>query len=402
MAPFGQGSEFDMEKDDFSALEIRDSGKPGGFHYFYDTKRSTLITDFVLEDRPRVSTMCQITLIKKDDGFSPRIRLWKKDKTKFAKQPAEHTVDADATTTVIKATVDTDSCHENFWKLIDFVQSFKGILLPDSVFRVVTGDSAVLAQLLQNEDRQVVLDAVQAAVGESLTERDIGIISNRKKQLAVFKSLLTDPAFFDQRRLELQKPGKQAPGDEGVWQNFFESNQWIFGYGLSLIACEALDGEKLEKFATGASIFTGAGKRSDAVMRSKGFISSLVFGEIKTPAAPLLEKEAYRKPDVYQTSRELNGAVAQVQKTAEKAIRQISADIHRLYDADGTPTDIQVSSIRPKRVVVLGNLEQLAVDGNPNPEKTSAFEHYRNSIHDVEIMTFDELYERARFIVEDV
>lgn len=61
-----------------------------------------------------------------------------------------------------------------------------------------------------------------------------------------------------------------------------------------------------------------------------------------------------------------------------------------------------MSSIRPKQVVVLGNLEQLAVDGNPNPEKTSAFELYRNSIHEVEIITFDELYERARFIVEDV
>ncbi len=94
----------------------------------------------------------------------------------------------------------------------------------------------------------------------------------------------------------MQKPGKQPPGDEGVWQNFFENNQWIFGYGLSLIACEALDGEKLEKITTGANIFTGAGERSDAVMRSNGFINSLVFGEIKTPAAPLLEKEAYRKP----------------------------------------------------------------------------------------------------------
>lgn len=402
MAAFAQGSEFHMEKDDFSALEIRDSGQSGGFHYFFDTKRNALITDFILEDRPRVSTLCQITLIKKNDGFSPRIRLWKKDKTKLGKQPVDHITEANDATKIIKATVDTESCHENFWKLIDFIQSFKGITLPDSVFRVVSGDSAVLAQLLENEDRQVVLDAVQAAVGESLTERDIGIISNRKKQLAIFKSLLTDPDFFEKRRLELQKPGKRPPGDESVWQQFFEQNQWIFGYGLSLIACESLDGEKLERITTGANIFTGAGKRSDAVMRSKGFISSLVFGEIKTPTAPLLDKEVYRPPDVYQTSREVNGAVAQVQKTAEKAIRQLSYDIHRLYEDDGTPTDIQVSSIRPKRVVVIGDLRQLAVAGNPNPEKTSTFELYRNSIHDVEIITFDELYERARFIVEDV
>lgn len=401
MARFAQGSEFDVESDDFSALEIRDSGQESGFHYFFDTKRNTLITDFILEDRQRVSTLAQVTLIKKDDGFSPRIRLWKKDKTKFGKVPVGHEVPADNSTVVIKATVDTDSCHENFWKLIDFIQTFKGIYLPDSVFRVVTGDSAVLAKLLQDEDRQVVLDAVQAAVGESLTERDIGIISNRKKQLAIFKSLLTDSDFFEARRLELQKPGKRAPGDESVWQQFFEQNQWIFGYGLSLVACEALDGEKLERITTGANIFTGAGKRSDAVMRSKGYISSLVFGEIKTPKKPLLDPELYRSPDVYQASRELDGAVAQVLKTAEKAVRQINQDIHRLYEDDGTPTDILVSAIRPKRIVVIGSLDQLMVGGIPNPEMTSTFELYRNSHHDVEIITFDELYERARFIVED-
>lgn len=53
MAAFAQGSEFNMERDDFTALEIRDSGQAGGFHYFFDTNRNTLITDFVLEDRPQ-------------------------------------------------------------------------------------------------------------------------------------------------------------------------------------------------------------------------------------------------------------------------------------------------------------------------------------------------------------
>lgn len=394
-------SEFNMEKDDFSTLEIRDSGQPSGFHYFFDTKQNKLITDFILEDRQRVITLCRITLIKKDEGYSPRIRLWKKDKTK-GKKPVEHVVTATDVTTIIKAIVDTDSCYENFWRMISFLQSFKGISLPNSTFRIVSGNSAMLAELLQNEDRQVVLDAVQAAVGESLTEKDISIISNRKKQLAVFNSLLTDPESFEQRRQELKKPDKQAPGDESVWQQFFEQNQWIFGYGLSLVACEAVDANKLEKITTGANIFTGAGKRSDAVMRSKGFISSLVFCEIKTHNTALLEKEAYRPPDVYQTSRELNGAVAQVQKTVEKALRLLAHNIHKFYEDDGTPTDIQVSSIRPKQVIVIGNLNQLAVGDKPNPEKTSAFELYRNSIHDVDIITFDELYERARFIVEDV
>jgi hypothetical protein len=36
-----------------------------------------------------------------------------------------------------------------------------------------------------------------------------------------------------------------------------------------------------------------------------------------------------------------------------------------------------------------------------NPEKINSFELYRTSIQDVEIITFDELYQRACFIVED-
>jgi hypothetical protein len=71
MATFAQGSEFNMEKDDFSALEIRDSGQPSGFHYFFDTKRNTLITDFILEDRQRVSTLCQITLCPRASRTAP-------------------------------------------------------------------------------------------------------------------------------------------------------------------------------------------------------------------------------------------------------------------------------------------------------------------------------------------
>lgn len=72
-------TEFSVADGDFSALEIRDSGK-GGFHYFYDTKTKRLITDFVLEDRPQVALLCQVTLIKRTmstrraSAFGRRIR----------------------------------------------------------------------------------------------------------------------------------------------------------------------------------------------------------------------------------------------------------------------------------------------------------------------------------------
>jgi hypothetical protein len=161
-----------------------------------------------------------------------------------------------------------------------------------------------LTKSFEGKDKQTILEAVRIAVGDSITEDDLNLMSNRKAQLDIFKKLLNDDEFFEKERARLDKKGAKA-----VWQHFFESNLWIFGYGLNLISCEPLDDKRLERITTGANIFTGAGKRSDAVMRSKVYISSLTFCGIKTHRTELLAKAAYREPDVYQASKELSVVV---------------------------------------------------------------------------------------------
>jgi hypothetical protein len=136
-------------------------------------------------------------------------------------------------------------------------------------------------------------------------------------------------------------------------------------------------------------------------MHSKGFTSSLLLCGIKTHKTPLLAAAPYRPPDVYQASKDVVGAVAQVQKTAYKALRLVTSELHRLYKDDGTPTDVEISTIRPRQVLVIGRPSEFAVGGSTNPEKIASFEQYRQSIQDVEVITFEELYERACFIVED-
>ncbi|MGW0648769.1 Shedu anti-phage system protein SduA domain-containing protein [Streptomyces umbrinus] len=384
-------TEFDVGRQDFADLEIRGRG----FSYFYDTRTDRMITDFLLDDRPLVATLCNVTLINRDGALSPRIKLWKKDKTKAARTVAMEAIPGTESTQIIKALVDTNGVHENFWKVICFIQNCVGLdNIPGGRRRPAVDGEAELARLLAGQDRTTLLEAVRTAIGGALTEEDIRRVSNRKAQLQRFKSLLTDPEFFEQER-------GRAAGPEAVWQGFFEENPWIFGYGLNLVACEPLDDGKLERITTGANIFTGAGKRSDAVMRSKGFISSLLLCEIKTHLTPLLANAPYRPPDVYQVSKDVVGAVAQVQKTAHKALRLVTGALHRLYRDDGAPTDIEISTARPRQVLVIGSLSEFTHQGAANPEKITSFEQYRRSIQDVEVITFDELYERACFIVED-
>ena len=69
--------------------------------------------------------------------------------------------------------------------------------------------------------------------------------------------------------------------DEALWQKFFEKNSWIFGYGLSYIYLSGLDDKRLEQVVSGHMVFK-RGKRADALLRTRGVISSLCFVEIKT------------------------------------------------------------------------------------------------------------------------
>jgi hypothetical protein len=389
-------TEFDVTRGDFADLEIRASHDSSGFHYLYDTRARRMITDFVLDDRPQVATLCSVTVIKKGSTFTPRIKLWKRDKKKAGEAPATQTVPDTAATRAVKALVDTGGVHENFWKVINFLQGCAGLSTPGGSLQLVAGDEAQLTQLLTGQDRTMVLGAVRTAIGGGLTEEDIRLISNRREQLQRFKRLLNDPDYFQQ-----EESLATTRGAEAVWQAFFETNQWIFGYGLNLIACESIDDGKLERITTGADIFGGAGKRIDAIMRSKGLISSMLFCEIKTHDTELLAKTPYRA-GVYQASKELGGGVAQVQKTVSKAQQLISREfLTHIYDDDGTPTGVELSTTRPRQAVVIGSLREFTHNGSVNPEKINSFELYRTSIQDVEIITFDELYQRACFIVED-
>ncbi|MFF4819990.1 Shedu anti-phage system protein SduA domain-containing protein [Kitasatospora sp. NPDC001309] len=387
-------TDFDVVRQDFSDLEIR-SAADGGFRYLYDTRANRPVTDFVLDDRPQVATLCNVTIIRKGDTYSPRIKLWKKDKSKAEKAAAMEVIPGTESTQLIKAVVDTSDAHENFWKVINFLQGCTGLHTPGSRTGLTVGDADELAEVLTGQDRTMLLQALKTAIGGSLTEEEIRLISNRKIQLQRFDRLLNDPEYFQKEK------DRTAKSSEALWQEYFEGNSWIFGYGLNLLACEALDDGKLERITTGANIFTGAGKRIDAIMRSKGFISSMLFCEIKTHETPLLAKTLYRTPDVYQASTELGGGVAQVQKTVHKAQRLISKELTRLYQADGTPTGTELSTTKPRQVLVIGSLAEFKHDGEVNPEKLSSFELYRSSVQGIEVITFDELYDRACFIVAD-
>ncbi|MCP2032607.1 hypothetical protein L1277_002717 [Okibacterium sp. HSC-33S16] len=379
---------FNVAVDDFSTLEIRPADEH--FFFFYNSARKTLVKQFLLSETPRVVLLCEVKLIAKGGRFSPRIRLMRADKTKLAAE----TEDVVTRSIALKAAVSTEGGHENFMRLMSFVLSLEEVDVGAGTFRMANATDAEIIELVDGRDRDKILPLVSSLLKSSLTEREISLINNRKEQIDYFERLLSEEGFFS---AELTRTGKKP---EALWQSFFEDATWIFGYGLSLVGHEAVDSGKLEQITTGANLWTGGGKRSDAVMRSRAVISTLLFCEIKRHDTPLLRPVPYRKPDVYVPSEELVGGVAQLQKTVRKAYRSFLDQIKAHTAEDGSPTGLDFSTTKARQVLLVGDLSEFRNQHGVNGERMESFELFRRTHSDIEVITFDELLARARFIIE--
>ena len=268
--------------------------------------------------------------------------------------------------------------NDDYWKPLRVLRKEK---LPNLIKLDV---DRVKAFLLENQD------ILAEILKNNITKEDLIALAYRKEQLDIFEKLLRNPSDF-----EAYKEQSELGGDEAVWQHFFERNTWIFGYGLSYIFTSPLSDLKLEQVVQGYSFFQ-RGKRVDALLQTRGLINSLCFAEIKTHNTLLIESESYR-PDCYRISRELAGAVSQIQKTVQKAVNNIRTKLE-VVTRDGDPTDDVAYLYQPRSFIVIGRLNEFQTSKGTNEEKFGSFELFRQNISNPEVITFDELYERAKFI----
>lgn len=197
----------------------------------------------------------------------------------------------------------------------------------------------------------------------NISESDLELSSIRKKSLTKFEGMLKQDLH------------------EADWQNFFQENQWIFGCGLDYRFSEIFKKE-------GAS---GDGK-VDFVCTFKSY-TSLV--EIKRPTTKLFEKDRNRV-DAWKLSEDLFDAYSQI--LAYKA-----GFCKKPIEHDKKGNKLYQRTQDPKIILIIGNIqnELLIIVGEYNQELAEdTFELFRRNNRNIEIITYDELFERAKFIVE--
>ncbi len=195
------------------------------------------------------------------------------------------------------------------------------------------------------------------------------IHTERKKVLETFRHSLTQTK------------------EEIWWQGFFERNTWIFGFGLKY---QILKSVQPQPQYGGANVAGKGTERGDFLERTEADIKFTVLVEIKRPNSLLLGSKPYRN-GAWQLGEELTGGVSQLQANC------------RRWEVEGSQTEQnrevlqqeKIYTVHPEGILVIGSTTQLN-----GIAKRNTFELFRQSITNPEILTFDELYERAKFIVE--
>jgi len=189
-----------------------------------------------------------------------------------------------------------------------------------------------------------------------------------------------------------QRMGTDLP--EKDWQTFFEANQWIFGHGLHYVSLDKAADTLMAR--TTGNEFDQSGKTADALMRIRAEVSQFVFVEIKKDTTELLRRGDPYRPGCWGVSSEVSNAVTQVQKTTFEFARKRFRVA--LKDSDGSDTGETAYSVEPRSYLIVGDTKELS----GNDDKIACFELYRRNIRSPEILTFDELLYRARFIVQNL
>jgi hypothetical protein len=360
---------FFVGKDSFADLVFNPARQPNLRHIFNKAKQHP-VKEFVLAEKPQVKYLCHVTLIESRDKFTPRLAFSIRDDT--GRLRALRTA-AGEDTYDLKARVDLEDCHDKFWELVSFLRTLDGVEIPEGPFSLVLRDDAEIVEaIVRDRDPSSLKGIVKELLsrGGSLSRQDINQLLRRKEKLQEFEAAM------------------DSDDNEGWWQDSFEENKWIFGYGLNY---QVLRQDQPQPYYGGTRVDGLGGQRGDMLTSTSGDVGFTVLVEIKKPRTPLL-----------QGTREIRKGAWSLSKELTDALSQIEANIPSWADSSKQPDNVDrfekvgVYTVQPKGIVVIGTWGQVKEPRS----KRNTFERFRKSIHGVEILTFDELLHRARFIVD--
>lgn len=351
-----------------------------------ESKSSTSgkFNELTLTSSPNVRILCQAEYVRKDKNTEVTLRLVFHKQRKNSNSEWSNKLSKQENKDMLRLELNSENTLKvmQYLKQCEIILSKEGFMFGKNEYIVLNANNIDftkeekqnytqnLTALFERSPKNLLKELANADSDEINEFVDLQIASQRRKSLKLFSELL------------------QANNNEATWHKFFEENTWIFGYGLRY---HFLNVEQSQVLVGGKGMDNKGGQITDflASTTSKNARYSVLI-EIKTPQTELLYSREVRN-SVIPPHHELSSAVAQVQTNILTWQKEGSQDKNNFNSLHG------IHTVHPKSLLVIGNLRAFE-----NDDQKTSFELYRRNIKEPEIITFDELYERAKFIVENI
>ncbi len=334
--------------------------------------------EFLLDETPRTKTVFKAAM--HPGGIRGDIIRYRKDPSGNCEELVTVNFNSLHENEGIKITLPTEATRILYQSLegLRVVLDSQGIRYGTHSFTIADADALVIND--QNK-AGIIQKLLEADLGEEVWEQLVHDNPDIASRLAISK--------LHEDRVSILQDFEHKLTDETMseseWQDFFESNTWIFGYGLRY---QILRNVQNQPDYGGRNITGTGGQRGDFLTATEAETKFTCLVEIKKPSSALIQRTVYRN-GAWGASVELSGAISQVQvNCAQWEIFGSRTEQNREY-LEG------VNTISPKGIVIIGNTAEL-----DDWDKRNSFERFRREIHNPEIVTYDELFERAKYIVD--
>lgn len=377
---------FDLTTHDIGGLEIKKSY----LNHCYIADTSGKYSGFILSNKVDTQTICDVVFFpsSKNGLYIPRltfskvrtstgeIKENKKEKIRIAFNNSEEGV-------------------EEFWEMIRFLASFKSLVDLgdfDSKYKIVSTDEVVL-HLNDMEGKDKVEEITRYIQRSNIKIEDfvyLTLHSNRKAVLEEFKNLLNLKDSSDVYRKKHEQEIK-GTGEEAVWHHFLKNNGWLLGINLDI--------RFIADFTDEVSVGNpDTANKDNPKVDLMGLSDYTFLIELKTPNTDIFTqtKSSEARAGTWSFIEGFSQCLAQKSHWDKESKGKDLVNGELVISQEITRTD------DPKTIFIVGNKKREFPTESMNKNihlKRDTFQRFRRNNRNVEIVTYDELYERANFIV---
>jgi hypothetical protein len=387
---------FDLTTQSIEKLMLSETNAKDKCYIHNKNNKNDIYNGFILDKNSKTMIICETSFYKNKDThrYIPRL-IFRKVDNDFKQK--ETTISKD----IIISFNDSQKALK-FWILINFLKNFKDLVDSNDFeksYKVIKNN--FIAEFETKSQNDKVLEISQIIKKANISSQDIFnaiLLRERQTNLEAFKGFLNNETREGQIFFELYKQKKniQKQGEEVVWHHFLKHNDWIIGLNLDIKFISDLISE--QKIGNENS----EGRNSPKIDLLGKISNFTVLIELKTSNTKIFTeiKANTARSNTWNFSSNFIDGVSQC--LGQKFSFDKSYEYKDFIDENGDLIDKRkIRTIDPKVIFIIGNRSQeFPLDNNQNNIiKNDTFERFRQNNKHIEIITFDELYERAKYII---